>query len=173
MAKYAISLVRQAVPAERLPVRRLRQAAAWVLDHHKVALEAGLSIVVADDETVRQLNRHYRQVDAPTDVLSFPADEAGAPPGDEPPYLGDLILALPTIQQQAEREGHSVSDELTLAVIHGTLHLLGHDHDTPAHQAAMWAVQAEALLAMGVSIRVPEFEFPADGEPDSGRDMKS
>ncbi len=173
MARQAISLVRQVTPAERLPVQRLKQAAAWVLDRHNVAPEAGLSIVVADDETVRQLNRQYRQVDAPTDVLSFPSSEAGAPLDNELPYLGDLILALPTIQRQAEREGHSASDELTLAVIHGTLHLLGYDHDMPAHQAAMWAVQAEALLAMGVSIRVPEFEFPADAEPDSGRDGQS
>ncbi len=168
MARQAINLVRQVAPGQRLPVRRLKQVAAWVLDRHNVSPEAGLSIVVTEDETVRQLNRQYRQVDAPTDVLSFPAGEADVPPGDEPPYLGDLILALPTIQRQAEREGHSVSDELALAVIHGTLHLLGYDHDTPARQAAMWAAQAEALLAMGVSIRVPEFEFPADAEPASG-----
>jgi len=169
MARRAISLVRQVAPAERLPVRRLKQAAAWVLDRHSVSPQAGLSIVVADDETVRQLNRQYRQVDAPTDVLSFPAGEADALPGDEPPYLGDLILGLPTIQRQAEREGHSASDELALAVVHGTLHLLGYDHDTPARQAAMWAVQAEALLALGVNIRVPEFDFPADAALDSGR----
>lgn len=168
MVRRAISLVRQVTPGQRLPVQQLKQAAAWVLDRYAVAPGAGLSIVVTDDETVRQLNRQYRQIDAPTDVLSFPAGEAGVPPGDEPPYLGDLILALPTIQRQAEREGHSVSDELTLAVVHGTLHLLGYDHDTPARQAAMWAAQAEALRAMGVSIRVPKFEFPADGEPDSG-----
>ncbi|MEB2288699.1 MAG: rRNA maturation RNase YbeY [Anaerolineae bacterium] len=149
-------------------MRRLKQAAAWVLDRHSVSPEAGLSIVIADDETVRQLNRQYRQVDAPTDVLSFPAGEAGELPDDEPPYLGDLILGLPTIQRQAEREGHSVSDELALAVVHGALHLLGYDHDTPARQAAMWAVQAEALLALDINIRVPEFEFPTDIAPDSG-----
>ena len=170
MARRAINLIWQVAPAERLPASRLRQAAAWVLARLDVAPVAGLSIVVTDDETVRRLNHQYRQVDAPTDGLSFPSGEHYSQVDDEPHYLGDVILALPTIQRQAERAGITVADELTLAVIHGTLHLLGYDHDTPEGQAVMWAVQAEALLAMGVDIRVPEFEFPAEAEPDPGRD---
>ena len=167
MARRSVDVIQQVAPAERLPVPRLRQAVEWVLDRHSIAAEVGLSIVVTDDETVRRLNRQYRQVDAPTDALSFPTGGADSPGGNEPPYLGDVILALPTIQRQAAREGHAVIDELLLAVVHGTLHLLGYDHDTPAGQTAMWAVQAEALLALGVNLRVPEFEFPADVEPDT------
>jgi probable rRNA maturation factor len=165
MARRSISLVQQVVPAERLPVRRLKRAAAWVLDRHAVAAGAGLCIVVTDDETIRELNRQYRQVDAPTDVLSFAMGGADSSVGQEPPYLGDVIVALPTIQRQAAREGHALADELMLAVIHGTLHLLGYDHDTPASQTAMWAVQAEALLALGVNLHVPEYEFLDDCEP--------
>jgi probable rRNA maturation factor len=104
------------------------------------------------------MNHQFRNVDGPTDVLSFPADPVPVP--DEEPYLGDLILALPYITRQAEVEGHSVSDEMVLAVVHGTLHLLGYDHDTAAHQTAMWAAQSKALQSMNVDIQVPEFEFP-------------
>ncbi len=108
--------------------------------------------------------RQYRQVDAPTDVLSFPAEGEGPGALDEPPYLGDLIVALPTIERQAQNEGHNAEDELLLAVVHGSLHLLGYDHDTPEHQAAMWAIQDELLRSLGVAITVPLFDFPPDDD---------
>jgi probable rRNA maturation factor len=145
-----------------LPVDRLYRAVEWVLAKHDVKPGTGLSIVVGSDDDVRHLNRQYRAVDAPTDVLSFPADPSPVP--DEEPYLGDLILALPYIQRQADAEGHALSDVLVLTVIHGALHLLGYDHDMSDNQAAMWAVQAEALAALDVAITVPLFEFPAEDD---------
>jgi probable rRNA maturation factor len=120
------------------------------------------------DDEIRHLNQQFRSVDAPTDVLSFPAEPEMIPEDeeieDEGLYLGDLLLALPYIQRQAESEQHSVSDELVLAVIHGTLHLLGYDHDTAENQSKMWAVQSEALKTMNVDIIVPLFEFDDDEE---------
>ncbi len=159
---YDLNLHLQLETEVNLPVERLYRAVEWVLEKHDVERGTGLSVVVGTDDDVRHLNRQYRAVDAPTDVLSFPADPSPVP-GEEP-YLGDLILSLPYIQRQAEADRHSVSDEVTLTVIHGTLHLLGYDHDTPENQAAMWAVQAEALAALEVGITVPLFEFPDDAE---------
>ncbi|HML22181.1 MAG TPA: rRNA maturation RNase YbeY [Aggregatilinea sp.] len=151
-----------------IPEARLVAAATWVLDAHELSPEAGLSIVISDDVEIRQLNRQFRDVDKPTDVLSFPADP-DPDAVEDAEYLGDLVLALPYIERQAAAEQHSVEDEMTLAVVHGTLHLLGYDHDTTAHQAEMWEIQAEALAALGVAIVVPQFEFPEDGvgETDS------
>ena len=154
-----------------LPLDRIRAAVAHVLRTHEVAAGTELSLVITGDDTIRQLNRQFRAVDVPTDVLSFPADPVDVPEGVieggeiDAPYLGDLVLALPTIQRQAGAENHTLSDNLTLASIHGTLHLLGYDHDSAKNQAAMWAVQAELLAAMGVDIAVPEFEFP-DADED-------
>jgi probable rRNA maturation factor len=148
-----------------LPLARIQQAVEWVLRAHHVAPETGISIVITGDDEVRCLNRQFRDIDAPTDVLSFPDEPV---PGEAEPYLGDLILSLPYIQRQAEADAHALPDELVLAVIHGTLHLLGYDHDTPARQAEMWAKQAEALRVMAVDIVVPLFEFP--DEDDSNRD---
>jgi probable rRNA maturation factor len=102
-------------------------------------------------------------VDAPTDILSFPAEPLpDLPPeladlNDEPPYLGDLIIAYPYTRRQAEDSGHALEDELVLLVIHGTLHLLGYDHDTPDNEERMWSAQAELLAEAGVSIQVPRF----------------
>lgn len=142
---------------------RLRQAAETVLSQHQVAAPAGLSVVIDDDDAVRDLNRQFRQIDAPTDVLSFPADAPPVVIEDAVPYLGDLVIAFPYASAQAEREGHRLDDSLALLVVHGTLHLLGYDHDTSERRAEMWAAQARALTALGISTGlVPALE----GDPD-------
>lgn len=131
-------------------VERLRQAAAIVLQQEQATPDASLTIVIADDAAVAALNRQYRGVDAPTDVLSFPADEPPVEEEDEPPYLGDLVVAYPYSAAQAKREGHDLTQNLMLLVAHGTLHLLGYDHDTAANRAQMWAAQDRALRVLGV-----------------------
>jgi probable rRNA maturation factor len=146
---------------------RLRRAAATVIDQKGGPAEASLTIVVTNDDAVQALNRQYRGVDAPTDVLSFPADMPPIELGDEPLYLGDLVLAYPYAAAQAGREGHDLMDSLSLLVAHGTLHLLGYDHDTAANRAAMWAAQDRALAALDISLDiVPALE--AYGQEPSG-----
>jgi probable rRNA maturation factor len=91
--------------------------------------------------------------DAPTDVLSFPFGdlpsaarirEAASQPG-QPTYLGDIAISFPRAKEQAAAAGHSVEAELRLLVVHGVLHLLGHDHAGPADRARMWQAQEEIL----------------------------
>jgi len=156
---YDLNFVIQLHPAPALPEERLRQAIQWLLDRHVVEPESGLSIVIADDATVQEMNREFRSGDAPTDVLSFPSESDPTIPEEEAAYLGDLILSLPYIQRHADEEQHPVDDELVLAVIHGTLHLLGYDHDNPENQAEMWTIQSEALQVMQINIVVPHFRF--------------
>lgn len=128
----------------------LEQAALVVLARHEGDSDSDITIAISDDETVASLNLQYRGVDAPTDVLSFPMD---AMPADNR-YLGDLVIAYPYAAAQAEREGHALDDSLMLLVVHGTLHLLGYDHDTPERRAEMWAAQAAALVALGVPVEI-------------------
>ncbi len=134
-----------------LDAARLEQAAAVVLTRHNAQPETAMSVVITSDDAVAELNRQHRGIDAPTDVLSFPADEPPIELPDEPPYLGDLIIAYPYAAAQAAREQHALNDSLALLVVHGTLHLLGFDHDTDAHRANMWAAQAEVLTELGIS----------------------
>jgi probable rRNA maturation factor len=129
---------------------RLQEAARIVLARHEGDSESDLTIAFTDDETIAGLNYQYRGVDAPTDVLSFPME---AMPG-ETPYLGDLVIAYPYAVAQAEREGHALDDSLSLLVVHGTLHLLGYDHDTPERRAQMWAAQELALVALGIPVEI-------------------
>ena len=121
---------------------------------------AELTLVVTDDAAVQALNRDYRGVDAPTDVLSFAAQEEAddAPElADLPPelaaelanYLGDVIIAYPYATRQAIQYQNSVAAELRLLAVHGVLHLLGYDHATPDEEAAMWMLQSTILAPFG------------------------
>lgn len=135
---------------------RLREAIVTVLDEEQIVEPCALTVVVTDDATVQDYNRQYRGIDAPTDVLSFPAGEPPVLLEDEPRYLGDLIIAYPYTQAQAATGDHAMGDMLALLVMHGTLHLLGHDHDTPENQAAMWAAQSSVLRRLGIAERIVE-----------------
>jgi probable rRNA maturation factor len=111
-----------------------------------------MSVVVTDNETVQGLNRAYRGIDAPTDVLSF--DNVPDPdfPGEEVSrHLGDVIIAYPVAEKQAAAGGHTVLEEVLLLTIHGTLHLLGFDHDTPANKEKMWVAQGRVMAALDLA----------------------
>ena len=117
--------------------------------------DADLTIVLTDDAQLHELNREYLGVDAPTDVLSFPASESDPETGR--PYLGDILISIPRAERQAQAAGHSLEDEVQLLVIHGTLHLLGHDHAEAGEKSRMWAAQAEVLERLGLShVKVQE-----------------
>lgn len=144
---------------------RLAAAARAALAQQGADPASALSIVLLPDDAVAALNRQYRGIDAPTDVLSFPADALPDELRDDEAaaYLGDLVIAYPYTQAQAAREGHPLPDLLALLVVHGTLHLLGHDHDTPDSRARMWAAQGAALQQLAISPEiVPDFEDETD-----------
>ena len=108
----------------------LRRVAAEVLAHEGMAGETELSLIITNDEAVRELNRRFRGVDAPTDVLAFGegAEEQFVSALESAPYLGDVVISYQRAQAQAEELGHAVAEELSLLVTHGLLHLLGYDH---------------------------------------------
>jgi probable rRNA maturation factor len=114
-----------------------------------VPTDSDMTIVLTDDAQLRELNRDYLGVDAPTDVLSFPASETDPETGT--PYLGDILISIPRAMQQAQAAGHPVEAEVQLLVVHGTLHLLGHDHAEADEKARMWEAQAEVMSRLGLS----------------------
>ena len=131
--------------------RRIRAAAETVLTAHSMQEDSTLTVVITDNQAVRELNLHHRDIDAGTDILSFPADAPPIKIPGEAPYLGDLIIAYPYALQQAQHEKIAVDDSFVLLVIHGVLHLLGYDHDTDENRTNMWNRQETMLRKMGVS----------------------
>ena len=147
---------------------------AWLAAAAQATLHAcgrdgqALSVLVVDDDELRRFNRIYRQQDTATDVLSFAVQE-GSPLSQEIPEaltaeldaeLGDLMLAFPYASRQSERYGHSLAAELQLLVVHGTLHLIGYDHDTPARQEEMWRKQSEILNSLTAEDLSPRLTTP-------------
>jgi probable rRNA maturation factor len=132
--------------AEDIDAELLRHATAKVLHREGVEDEIALSIVITNDEAVRELNRQFCNMDAPTDVLALGSGEEDdfvtAP--EEPTYLGDVIICYPRAVIQAE-EYHSIDRELALLTVHGILHLLGYDHVDEVESTEMWARQDEIL----------------------------
>jgi len=112
-----------------------------------------LGLVIAGEETVRELNQRYLGRDEPTDVLAFGllpgVGEEGAlpfvPPPDGIPHLGEVIISYPQALAQAREQRHSVEREMAILLIHGILHLLGYDHDTPELEEVMRTREKEIL----------------------------
>jgi probable rRNA maturation factor len=126
----------------------LERAAKTALEHESKSLHSDLSVILTDDARLHELNLNYLGVDAPTDVLSFPASETDPETGA--PYIGDILISIPRAQSQADAAGHSLESEVQLLVVHGVLHLMGHDHAEVEEKARMWKAQAEILERLGL-----------------------
>ena len=131
----------------------LRAVCAAALAGEGVSGSVVLTVTLVDDDEMREINRRHRDVDRPTDVLSFPliddADAFALPPGI-PRELGDVVVSYPRAVAQAEEYGHSVARELAYLIVHGVLHILGHDHEVPAEQAVMRAREEATLTVVGL-----------------------
>jgi probable rRNA maturation factor len=134
-----------------------REVAAAAL---RAAIEDGLaladrpelSVVLADDAMVRELNRSYRGQDKPTNVLSFASldDEEAPQPEDGPLMLGDVVLAYETTLAEAERDGKPLIDHMTHLVVHGVLHLVGFDHEEEDEAEEMERLETAILASLGI-----------------------
>lgn len=117
-----------------------------------------VSVLYTDDSFITQLNWQYRRVQGPTDVLSFPMMDPNSEidkveiPG-VPNILGDIVISLETTRRQASEQGKSMEEELSLLLVHGVLHLLGYDHDSPEREAVMWDRQAKAVKEVLTQIK--------------------
>ena len=128
----------------------IESAAQAALTHQSASEASGdLTVVLSDDVRLQKLNRDYLGVDAPTDVLSFPASETDPETGAR--YLGDILISIPRAEAQAKSAGHPLESEVQLLVVHGVLHLLGYDHAQAEEKTKMWKVQAEVLERLGLS----------------------
>ncbi len=129
-----------AVPVD-LP--RLERLAAHVLAELRVPPAMELALLCVDRETIAALNAQHMGVEGPTDVLAFPIDLPGESTAGEPALLGDVVLCPEVAARNAPDRAR---DELDLLVVHGILHLLGHDHALPDERATMFAL-TDRLLA--------------------------
>jgi len=123
----------------------LRNWAEKTLDHLQVE-DCDLSIVIGNNAEIQQLNREYRHIDTPTDVLSFNYDMDN--PETKIRYLGDIIISAEKARDQARQADHSMQLEVCTLIVHGILHLLGYNHEELEDEAVMFALQSKILQAI-------------------------
>ena len=137
----------------------VRRAVETTLDYEQYENPIEVSVTFTDNEGIRELNRKFRNIDRPTDVLSFPlfdyTGESEEPPVDEfVGMLGDIVISLEQAKKQAEEFGHSFEREAAFLTVHAMRHLLGYDHEAGGDEEAdMRRRQREILDRMGLSLK--------------------
>lgn len=111
--------------------------------------QGDVTVAIVDDAEIRRMNREYRGIDSPTDVLSFPAHEGFMLLSEPDAFLGDIAISIDRARLQADEYGHSIERELAFLTIHGMLHLLGFDHILKEDEEEMIALQDQILREMG------------------------
>ena len=142
------------------------EVVAFTIDHAGFPYEAEVNLTLTDNEGIHEINRMYRQIDAPTDVLSFPMlsyEQAGDFSALEEDYednfnpdtgeimLGDIVISVDRVREQAAAYGHSERREFAFLIVHSMLHLFGYDHMTPEDAAVMEPKQRQILEEMNIS----------------------
>jgi len=112
---------------------------------------AEIAVMLTDDAAIRALNKDFRGIDKPTNVLSFPAPELdGAGEDDAPRALGDIAIAYETLRREADEEAKPFLHHLSHLAVHGFLHLIGYDHETDDEAEKMEALEVEILAQLGI-----------------------
>lgn len=158
--KHKINLVFEAISLERLTIpAHIRKCIAATLDAERISVPCEINVLVTDDAGIHLINKESRDIDRPTDVLSFPMFELrpGNPPSDWASYqdpatglvpLGDMCISLERAKAQALEFGHSVKREVGYLTIHSMLHLLGYDHLDEGKMKRQMRAREEAIAAM-------------------------
>jgi probable rRNA maturation factor len=126
--------------SRRLPIKEIRQIAERVLIEEGIE-EGEVSVVLAGDELLLELNRKYRGVDKTTDVLAFPFEEEEC--------LGEVIISVDAARDQARAYGHSIKEEIKILLVHGILHLIGYDHEVEEEASKMQARERGIIEGIG------------------------
>ena len=132
--------------ARPLDAERLRRLAEYVLTDRRVPEAMELSVLCVEPDVIARLNATHMGGEGETDVLAFPIDFPGETVPGQPALLGDVVLCPAVAAEQAERDGRPVEAEIDLLLVHGILHLLGHDHAGPEERDAMFGL-TDRLLA--------------------------
>ncbi|GLK83355.1 rRNA maturation RNase YbeY [Ancylobacter defluvii] len=143
--------------AAGLVSRAIRAAHAGAMEEYDLGIEQGeVAVMLTDDAGIRTLNLDWRSKDKATNVLSFPTPQVAREAGE--PHLGDIAIAYETVAREAAAEEKSFDDHLTHLAVHGMLHLLGFDHETPDEAEEMEAMERRILSGLGIADPYAETE---------------
>lgn len=157
--KISIENLQDKVKLDENIEKIIKNVSELVLDTENVKIACKVDITLVDDAKIQEINNEYRNINSPTDVLSFPIiegcegqinPEVGDYDEDGHAMLGDIIISLETAKKQAQEYGHSFEREVAFLVTHGMLHLLGFDHEEEEEEKNMFAEQEKILTKAGL-----------------------
>ena len=148
--RHLIDVLVDAAFVHRVDVEALERCVRETLASRKLRIPRVVAVRVTDSRSVRTLNRRFRGEDSATDVLSFNTDFDGLRRPDGSSELGEIVIALPVAARGARERAISLGEELALLTVHGTLHLLGFDHEEPEEEVRMKHLERIALERAGL-----------------------
>lgn len=156
MSQLMIDLVDETNELSEEQLEEIEKLLNFAAQKESVEDNSEVSVTFVTNERIHEINREYRDKDAPTDVISFAMEELGEGELElvgvnMPRVLGDIIISIPRAREQAEEYGHSFIRELGFLSVHGFLHLLGYDHMTEADEKKMFTLQKEILNEYGLT----------------------
>ncbi|MEH7178791.1 rRNA maturation RNase YbeY [Neobacillus vireti] len=156
MNKLMIDLVDETNQLSNEQMEEIEKLLNFAADQEQVDDQSEVSVTFVSNERIHEINREYRDKDAPTDVISFAMEELGEGEieligAEIPRILGDIIVSIPKAEEQAKEYGHSFNRELGFLCVHGFLHLLGYDHMEKAEEEKMFSRQKEILDEYGLT----------------------
>ena len=143
---HTVEIINDCKIPESLP-ELIRTAAAATLQYENVRIPCEISVTLTDNAQIRELNRQFRAVDKPTDVLSFPSGEY--PTEENACFLGDIAISLEKAVEQCREYGHTLEREVAFLTAHSVLHLLGYDHMDAQEEKIMFGKQEQILNTIG------------------------
>lgn len=133
----------------------LRRILSEILEDNDLdPMKNQFTVVFSSDSELSILNSLFREINGPTDVLAFPSDEVEPDSGNN--YLGDIVISMDQVKKQQELFNDNEMGIIFLLAIHGTLHLLGYDHDTKSDKKKMWDQQIYYLFKNNINVKIPE-----------------
>lgn len=136
--------------AEKIDTKEIEKLLKYALEYKKLE-NVEFNIIFVDNETIRNINKKYRNIDRETDVISFALEDNEDIKFEFGRLLGDIYISIPKMKEQAKEYGHSEQRELSFLIIHGLLHLLGYDHETYEEEEVMFKEQELILDGYGIT----------------------
>lgn len=138
---------------ENIDINLIEIVIKTTLEYENIKNDCEISVTIVDNEMIHQLNKKFRNIDRPTDVLSFPLidfQNEKLPPPDKKVFLGDIVISVERAREQAIEYGHSLQREIGFLTAHSMLHLLGYDHMIKEEETIMFKKQEEILNILGL-----------------------
>lgn len=135
---------------ENIDTKEIEKLLKYALEYKKLE-NVEFNIIFVDNETIRNINKEYRNIDRETDVISFALEDNEDIKFEFGRLLGDIYISIPKMKEQAKEYGHSEQRELSFLIIHGLLHLLGYDHETYEEEEVMFKEQELILDGYGIT----------------------